>query len=66
MFLFSKKGGIFLVKNNTNDGLLLLNKLYQLRQEIYEEGTALFHQWKDQITNASFIESARNLAFIWL
>ena len=51
---------------NTNqieqDPSYLLEKIIQLREDVYREGTETFQRWEPRITRTSFVNSAMNLA----
>ncbi len=45
------------------DPSLLLEKVIQLREEVYKEGTETFQRWAPNIKRTYFLNSAQNLAY---
>src|ERR1700750_3184525 len=45
------------------DPSMLLEKVIQLREEVYKEGTETFQRWAPNIKRTYFLNSAQNLAF---
>ena len=48
------------------DPSYLLEKMIQLREDVYREGTETFQRWESRIKRTSFLNSAQNLALLFI
>jgi len=46
-----------------NDLDILLDELLVIRENVYQDGTALYEKWKENISRNEFLPSAQNLAY---